>query len=97
MQPIRDLLPSVMRDLQNPQLLNRGTLIDRWSAIAGSKIAPHTRPSLKNNGELYVWVDQPALAFELNQRYRPTLLKRVQAVLGEDAVKSVRIRVGQLR
>ncbi len=97
MQAIKELIPSVLAALQAPELAQRSKLVSEWPAIAGLKIAGHTRPVLNPSGELLVWVDQSTLAFELSQRYRGSLLKRAQAALGEEAVKSVRFRVGQLR
>ncbi|MBN1689319.1 MAG: DUF721 domain-containing protein [Candidatus Omnitrophica bacterium] len=83
--------------LQDPEAQRRQKLILEWPSIAGPKIAPHTKPSLGKNGSLYVWVDQSTLAFELNQRYRQNLLKRTQAVLGEENVNKIYFRVGQIR
>ena len=97
MRAIKDILPEVLGELQRPEKRIRQTLVNKWEKIAGPKIAPHSRPSLAKDGTLYVWVDQSALAFELNQRYRQSLLKRVQAALGEEAVHTVRVKVGQLR
>ena len=97
MQAIKELLPEVLAGLQAPELVLRRKLVSEWPAIAGTKIANHTRPVIDPSGELLVWVDQSTLAFELNQRYRGSLLKRTQAVLGEEAVKKIRFRVGQLR
>ena len=97
MQAIKELLPAVLAGFQTPELALRSRLVSEWPAIAGEKIAAHTRPTLNASGDLWVWVDQSSLAFELNQRYKGSLLKRTQAALGEEAVKSVRFRVGQLR
>ena len=97
MQAIKELLPGVLAGLQAPELALRSRLVSEWSAIAGTKIAGHTRPTLSPAGELLVWVEQATLAFEINQRYRGSLLKRAQSALGEEAVKTIRIRVGQLR
>ena len=97
MQAIRELLPSVLAGLQAPELALRSRLVSEWPSIAGAKIAEHTRPTLNASGALWVWVDQSTLAFELSQRYRGSLLKRTQAALGEEAVKAIRFRVGQLR
>ena len=97
MEAIKTLLPAVLAGLQSPELALRSKLISEWPAIAGQKIAGHTKPTLSGTGDLWVWVDQSTLAFELNQKYRKSLLKRAQAVLGEEAVKSIRFRVGQLR
>lgn len=97
MDQIKDLLAGVMRELQDPEKKKRTKLVNSWASIAGPKLAPHTKPTLSERGDLYVWVDQSSLAFEINQKYRGSLLKRAQAVLGDDAVKTIRIKVGQLR
>lgn len=97
MKKIGDLLPGVLKELQTPEKELRRKLVDSWRAIAGPKIAPHSKPSLSPDGTLFVWVDQASLACELNQKYSGALLKRVQAVLGEKNVKKIYIRVGQLR
>ncbi len=97
MQSIKDLLPGVIAELQTPEKHNRGRLVNEWPSIAGPKIAAHTKPTLSKKGELSVWVDQAALAYELSQKHKPSVLKRAQAALGETVVKSVRFYVGQLR
>ena len=97
MQSIKDLLPGVFQALTAPELQQRSRLTSHWEQIAGPRIAAHTRPSLTNDGKLFIWVDQSTLAFELSQKYSQSLLKRTQALLGEDAVKSIGFRVGQLR
>jgi predicted nucleic acid-binding Zn ribbon protein len=96
MQMIREILPGILAELGSPEKQKRSKLLDQWEAIAGKRVFPHTRPYLGNQGRLYVWVDSSALAFELSQRYRQSLLKRAQAVLGETEIKSIHIRVGQL-
>ncbi len=90
-------MPAVFASLQNPVAQKRTLLTSRWSEIAGARVAEHTRPSLTKDGKLFVWVDQSALAFELNQKYGPSLLKRAQALLVEDAITTISFRVGQLR
>jgi predicted nucleic acid-binding Zn ribbon protein len=97
MQSIKDLLPAVFEALKTPEMQGRTKLTAHWAEIAGPRIAAHTRPSLSKDGKLFVWVDQSTLAFELSQKYGPSLLKRAQALLGEEMVKSIGFRVGQLR
>lgn len=97
MDKIKDLIGGVIASLSTPEKSKRQQLVDSWRAIAGPKIAPHTKPSLSSEGKLFVWVDDSTLAFELNQRYKQTFLKRVQAVLGENEVTDICFRVGQLR
>ena len=96
MDKIKDLLPVVFRLFENPETKKRSKLVDSWPSIAGPKIGPHTKPFLKD-AELIVWVDQSTLAFEIRQKHLPSLLKRTQAVMGEEVVKNIRIKVGQLR
>ena len=97
MQPIKDVVASVLQGLHSPEKIQQTRLASEWPQIIGGKIAAHTRPMLGRNETLWVWVDQSTLAFEISQKYRETLLKRAQASLGEEAVKAIRIRVGQLR
>jgi len=97
MQALKDIVTKVVSDLSNPERTIRTKLIQEWNSIAGPKIAPHTKPSLSREGTLYVWTDDSTLAYELNQRYRQALLKRTQSALGEEAVKKIYFRVGQLR
>ncbi len=97
MEKIKELLPSVIKNLQTPEWNNRQKITKEWKAIAGPKIAPYTKPSLSDDGKLTVWVNKATLAFEINQRYKATLLKRVQAAIGEETVKKIYVRVGQLR
>ena len=44
--------------------------------------------TINSKGILYVYVSEATIAYEISQKYRHSLLKRTQAVLGEDAVKS---------
>lgn len=97
MDAIKDLVGKVLKELENPEKKSRQKLIDAWQQIAGNQIAQHTRPSLTEQGKLFVWVDTSTLAFELNQKYKQSLLKRAQAVMGEEAVREIYFRVGQLR
>lgn len=96
MDSIKDLLPAVLSSLKTPDKTKRQKLCDSWDAIIGKKFYPLTKPSLTADGKLFVWVKESALAFELNSKYRQTILKRAQAVLGENEIKGIYFRVGQL-
>ncbi|HOG23564.1 MAG TPA: DciA family protein [Candidatus Omnitrophota bacterium] len=92
---IRSVIPSVIRGLENPEKKTRSLLIEKWPAIAGGKLTPHTRPQLTQKGILYVYVSEATIAYEISQKYRHSLLKRTQVVLGEDAVKELKVLVGK--
>lgn len=96
-QPLKNVLPQVLEKLQSPEARTRTKLVMEWPQMAGTKIAAHTKPTLSTAGELRVWVDQPTLAYELSQKYRAAILKRAQACLGEEQIKSIRFYVGQIR
>lgn len=95
MDRIKYILPSVIRGMESPEKQTRRRLIAEWPGIAGAKLAPHTRPQLSPKGTLYIHADESVLAFEISQKYRQTLLKRAQAVLGEETVKEVKVLVGK--
>jgi predicted nucleic acid-binding Zn ribbon protein len=97
MDAIADVLKRVIGNLSSPVKQRQILLAEKWPAIAGERVAAHTKPALGKDGKLWIWVDQSALAFELSRRYAPALLKRVQAELGSETVKRLVFRVGQLR
>ena len=92
---IKTILPAVLRGLESPEKQARSRLVTEWPGIAGAKLAPHTNPRLSQKGILYVHTDESVLAFEINQKYRQALLKRAQAVLGEETVKAIKVLVGK--
>ena len=94
---IRQILPSVIRGLQTPELVQRQNLVSHWPSIIGSKFAGRTQPTLSKRGTLVVWAAEATLAYELNQRYRPTIQKRAQGILGEKAVQKVCVKIGEPR
>ena len=97
MNLIGEILPSVLRNLQDPAFRNQAGIAEVWEAVVGPKISAQTRPKLRPDGLLCVWVEQSALAFELNQKYRRAILKRAQAIWGEEKIKEVRFKTGQIR
>ena len=64
-----------------------------WEKIAGEKISKISRPFISKKKILYVEVSDGAYAFELRQRYQASLLKRAQALLGEENILDIRIIV----
>ena len=95
MDDIGSILPKIMKGFEDPEKQKRSLLVDSWPSIAGEKLTNQTRPQLSNKGILYIHVKDSVLAFEISQRYRQSLLKRTQAILGEEAVKEVRVLVGK--
>ncbi|MSR77390.1 MAG: DUF721 domain-containing protein [Candidatus Omnitrophica bacterium] len=97
MDSIKNVLPSVIKNLQSPEISKRSRLSREWPEIVGPVLEKHTQPRVGNQKELIIWVDQSSLAYEIHQKYSQTILKRAQAAIGEEEVTRVVIRVGQLR
>lgn len=92
MEEMRGLVGRVlagMVDPGSPQM----QLSQNWEKIAGKKIANFSRPFISKKKMLYVEVVDGAYAFELRQRYQSSLLKRAQALLGEENILDIRIIV----
>jgi len=95
--PLTPVLSAVLEDLKTGVKEKRSRLESRWPEIVGANFASHTRGSLRAGGVLCVWADNSVLAFEMGRRYQGTILKRAKAVLGEDEVRKVIFRVGEIR
>ena len=96
MDSIKEIIPSVLEGFQNPKNKTRQTLWNEWPKIVGLKFAALTRPSLAENGTLFIWVNDSSLGFEINQRYRQAWLKKARDMVGKE-IRSIMIRVGELR
>lgn len=94
--PLVAVIDSVLQGLRTGIKEKRTQLRDLWPQIVGSRFSPHTKAILRREGTLYVWVDDSVLASELGKKYSGTLLKRAQEALGEDAVRRIIFRVGQI-
>ena len=64
MDQIKNIIENVFKELQNPDVVKRRRIFEKWKEITGERISEHTKPSLTKTGKLYIWVDQAALAFE---------------------------------
>ena len=78
-----------MADPGSPQM----QLSKNWEKIAGKKIAGITRAFISKKKILYVEVSDGGYAFELRQKYQASLLKRAQALVGEENILDMRIIV----
>ena len=78
-----------MVDPGSPQI----RLSQEWEKIAGPKISKYSRPFISKKKILYVEVNDGAYAFELRQKYQDSLLKRAQALVGEENIIDIRIIV----
>ena len=95
--PLKSIIESVFNRLSEPRLAERSNLVDCWPQIVGGYFAKHTKPKFIPGEKIAVVVDDSTRAFELSQRYKPTILKRLRNQFGESKVKDVRFIVGEIR
>ena len=97
MGPLAPVVRSLLQDLSQGVNRERSDLVSEWPSLVGKSLSAHTKPSLLSSGTVCIWVDDSTLAFELSQKYQGTILRRLEAVWGEGAVKRLIFRVGQIR
>ena len=68
-----------------------GSVFGRWAEIVGADLAAHTRPDSFADGELAVTADSTAWATQV-RLLAPMLVKRLNAELGDDSVRRVKVR-----
>ena len=95
--PLKSTLKQLLDKLQDPEQARRASLIDCWPEIVGRNFSKHTKARFIQGEKVAVWVDDSTLAFELSQRYKPTILKRLQNQFGAEKIKDVRFVVGEIR
>lgn len=95
--PLSSILGSIFKDLQEGTKEKRSLLQSEWPSVVGGHFSKKTKPALRKDGTLCVWVEDSVLAFELSRRYQGTVLKRAAALLGEEAVQKVIFRVGRIQ
>lgn len=68
-----------------------GSAFGRWDQIVGAELAAHARPGELIDGELTVIADSTAWATQL-RLLAATLVKRLNAELGDNTVRRVKVR-----
>ena len=96
-KPLKPILETLFSRLNEPESQKKADLMDQWPEIIGGYFSKHTKPKFIQGGKIAVLVDDSTMAFELSQRYKPTILKRLQNQFGEEKVKDVRFIVGEIR
>jgi hypothetical protein len=66
-------------------------LVVNWSHLAGERLALHSKPTRLARGVLTVAADSPAWAAELSVESE-RLLRRIVAIVGQGAVKKVKVQ-----
>jgi predicted nucleic acid-binding Zn ribbon protein len=96
--------PTAIRDLLSRWLVRRGMARElgqyriwvRWPELVGERVAARTEPGALKNGKLTIRVASAAWLNELSLM-RADLVRRINAGLGEELVREVRLLAGSPR
>ena len=86
----------IIKDLRSVKKTTERHILELWPKISGKRISRHTKPTALKKGCLVVNVDKPAWLYELVQRHKERLLKKIQAKVGEKKLVEIRFRIGEL-
>jgi predicted nucleic acid-binding Zn ribbon protein len=89
---VADSLDRLVRHLGGPSADVTTSLVRRWPDLVGPNVGANSRPVRLRDGTLTVAVADPAWATQL-RFLEATLVARLQAELGADAVSSIEVRV----
>lgn len=87
MLPLQNIAASVLAEILRRQPASKERTAFAWSIAVGPALARATTVDLRN-ARLFVTARDPRWALEI-ERANDTILKRVQLLLGQDAVKGI--------
>jgi len=92
-RPLGALVPRVLRDLGLDETARVLRVAECWEAAVGAEVARVARPTALHGEVLEVEVPSSVWCQQLVLR-RPELLAGLRRVLGDDAPRDLRLRVG---
>ncbi|MBI4430815.1 MAG: DUF721 domain-containing protein [Candidatus Omnitrophica bacterium] len=93
---IKDVIPRVLKNLSGKRLSTFAQLTQAWDSLVGESQAKHSEPYALRGKILFARVDDSSRAFELSRKYKMSLIRRAQFIVGEENIKDIVFRVGEL-
>ena len=90
-QPLGEAIRKLLAERGWQQRAAVGSALGRWAEIVGPELAAHAQPEGLTDGELVVAADSTAWATQL-RLLAGTLVRRLNAELGDGTVKRVKVR-----
>ena len=90
---IRGLVPRVLGELGIEGAAAALRILDCWEQAVGPELARHVRPTLLRGSVLEASVDSSVWCQQIQLR-RPEILAALREILGPDAPRDLRLRVG---
>lgn len=96
MDHIRDVLNAVIGDLEQKDKKEKRYIFNIWDSVVGEEIAKHTKLQKMKGNKLFVIVDHATWAYELTQRHKPVLIKRINDALGSEKIENIYFKIGDI-
>ena len=93
MHRISSVLEQVLKAHELDKALFQAKVLKSWDDVVGPSIAAHARPDQLRSNKLYVRVDSSVWLQELSL-LKPSLTEKLNAVLGEKAIRDLVLRLG---
>jgi predicted nucleic acid-binding Zn ribbon protein len=90
---IRSTLPRVLGELGLEGAASALRILECWEQAVGPEVAQHARPTLLRGEVLEASVDSSVWCQQIQLR-RPAILAALRELLGPDAPRDLRLRVG---
>lgn len=91
---LKDLLPSVLRDISKRQGEQPELILALWPSLIGEHFAPMTKAVSFIDGILTVKVRNSSLLSLLTQHERPRLLKQLREKFPSATIRNIRFSIG---
>ena len=96
MEHIQNILTDVVKNLEKNERAGSGKINAIWQRVAGEKISSHTKPYRFKKNILHVYVDESTWVYELSQKYKQTLIQRLNHELDEEYIHDIYFRIGTI-
>ena len=97
MDHIKDVVHNIISGIHQKSSPDKNRNIkDIWAEVVGAEIAGHTKPTRLKKETLYVTTDEAAWAYELSQKYKKSLIESLNKKYGEQKIKDIFFRVGEI-
>ena len=94
-EDIKDILSKLITKIQRRGPGTKEKISNAWQRAAGEKAEPHSRPVTIKRKILTVEVDSSTWIYALNLK-KKNILDYLKKELGEDKIKDVRFRMGDI-
>lgn len=95
-QDIKDILKKVIGKIEKQGPDRKEKILNAWQRIAGDKAASHSRPVRITRKKMVIEVDSSTWFYSLTLQ-KNRLLREIIQELGEDQVKDIRFRMGEIQ